>query len=264
MRAAGVPARVVLGYQGGRLNWLGSHYIIMQADAHAWCEVWLPERGWRRVDPTAVVAPDRVSLGADSYNALTQMGALSATERLQELFRLNNPTGFRWLVRNASMAWDTIDMQWNLNVLGFNFEAQRDMMRDLGFGRLGIFGGAMGIVLGLGIGAGTFAFFLFLRSRSQAQSHGRASPLANLYARFCRKIERAGGPQRAAHEGPLDFATRAALALPTHAGEIQRITEIYVAGRYHRTSAQMEADAGTLREALGAFRPRREHKSEKN
>ena len=57
MRAAGVPARIVLGYQGGRLNWLGSHLTILQSDAHAWCEVWLPGRGWHRVDPTGVVAP---------------------------------------------------------------------------------------------------------------------------------------------------------------------------------------------------------------
>ncbi len=264
MRAAGVPARLVLGYQGGRLNWLGSHLTILQSDAHSWCEVWLAGRGWHRVDPTAVVAPDRVNLGADSYNALAQMGQLSATERLQQLFRLNNPTGFRWLARNFSMAWDTIDMQWNLHVVGFNLEAQGDLMRDLGLGRLGIFGGAMGIVLGLGIGAGAFAFFLFLRSRSLSSSHGQASVLAKIYARFCRKIARAGGPLREPHEGPLDFAQRAAGVLPASAGEIQRITQIYVDGRYRRGFGEIEAGAGELLEAVRAFRPRREHDTEKN
>ena len=249
MRAAGVPARIVLGYQGGRLNWLGSHLTILQSDAHAWCEVWLPGRGWRRVDPTAVVAPDRVNLGADSYNALSQMGPMSATERLQQLFRLNNPTGLRWLARNVSMAWDTIDMQWNLHVIGFNFEAQGDLMRDLGFGRFGVFGGAMGILLGLGIGAGTLAFFLFLRSRSQAHSDARASVLALLHARFCRKVARAGGPRREPHEGPVDFAARATAALPAHAREIERITQIYVDGRYRRDYGQIEAEAGTLQES---------------
>jgi protein-glutamine gamma-glutamyltransferase len=264
MRLAGVPSRVVLGYQGGRLNWVGSHLTILQSDAHAWCEVWLPGRGWRRIDPTAMVAPDRVNLGAESYNALSQMGDLSATERLQQLFWFNNPTGLRWFTRNISMAWDTIDMQWNLRVLGFNFEAQGDLMRDLGFGRFGMFGGAMGILLGLGIGAGTFAFFLFLRSRSHVPSSARASALAKLYATFCRKIARAGGPRRAPHEGPLDFAARATLALPANAPEIERITQLYVDGRYRRESGQIEAEAGDLRKALRSFHPRREKETKKN
>ena len=205
-----------------------------------------------------------MSLGAESFNALSQMGPMSASERLQELFRLSNPTGFRWLARNVSMAWDTIDMQWNLHVLGFNYEAQGSLMRDLGLGGFGMFGGAMGIVLGIGLGAGMFAFFLYLRSRSQAQSDAGSSMLANLYARFCQKVARAGGPRRPPHEGPLDFAARAAAAFPAHADEIERFTKIYVDGRYRRAPGQTEAEAGTLREALRAFRPRREKEAGKN
>jgi hypothetical protein len=264
MRAAGVPARVVCGYQGGRLNWLGNHLKISQSDAHAWCEVWLKGRGWTRVDPTAMVAPDRVALGAESFNALSQLGSISATERLQQLFRLNNPTGLRWLLTSASMAWDAIDMQWNLRVIGFNFEAQGDMMRDLGFGRFGMFGGAMGILLGLGISAGTFAFFLFLRSRSHTPSNKQASVLANLYVRFCRKVARAGGPQRAPYEGPLDFAARAASVLPACASEIEGFTQLYVNARYRRPPAGDEAGSGALRSALRSFRPRHTKDSKKN
>ena len=264
MRAAGVPARVVVGYQGGRLNWLGSHMTILQSDAHAWCEVWIEGRGWRRIDPTAVVAPDRVNLGAESFNALSQLGPLSATERLQEIFRLNNPSGLRWLMKSVAMAWDTVDMQWNLYVVGFNFEAQSDLMRDLGFGRLGMFGGATGVVLGLGIGGGLFAFFLYLRSRSHAKSGQRASVLAGLYDRFCRKIAQAGGPLRAAHEGPVDFAARATAALPNSGSEIAHITQIYVEGRYRLTAHEWETGAGEMRDALRGFRPRREKRPEKN
>jgi hypothetical protein len=60
MRAAGVPARVVTGYQGGELNPIDGYLTVRQSDAHAWAEVWLPKRGWVRIDPTAAVAPDRV------------------------------------------------------------------------------------------------------------------------------------------------------------------------------------------------------------
>ncbi len=63
MRAAGIPARVVTGYQGGEYNDLGNYYIVRQSDAHAWAEVWLRGRGWVRVDPTAAIAPARVELG---------------------------------------------------------------------------------------------------------------------------------------------------------------------------------------------------------
>jgi transglutaminase-like putative cysteine protease len=63
MRAAGVPARVVTGYQGGELNPIDGYLTVRQSDAHAWAEVWLPRRGWVRVDPTAAVAPERVQRG---------------------------------------------------------------------------------------------------------------------------------------------------------------------------------------------------------
>jgi transglutaminase-like putative cysteine protease len=61
MRAAGIPARVVVGYQGGYWNAFAHYLLIRQSDAHAWSEVWLAGRGWVRVDPTAAVS--RVVLG---------------------------------------------------------------------------------------------------------------------------------------------------------------------------------------------------------
>jgi transglutaminase-like putative cysteine protease len=59
MRAAGVPARVVTGYFGGEWNPVGGYLIVRQSDAHAWTEVWLEGKGWTRIDPTAVIAPER-------------------------------------------------------------------------------------------------------------------------------------------------------------------------------------------------------------
>ncbi|HAB45132.1 MAG TPA: DUF3488 domain-containing protein, partial [Gammaproteobacteria bacterium] len=63
MRAAGIPARVVLGYQGGAYNPSGNYIEVRQFDAHAWSEVWVQGEGWRRVDPTAFVAPERIEAG---------------------------------------------------------------------------------------------------------------------------------------------------------------------------------------------------------
>ena len=62
-RAAGIPTRVVTGYLGGEMNPIGDYLIVRQADAHAWTEVWLAPNGWTRIDPTAIVAPERLRSG---------------------------------------------------------------------------------------------------------------------------------------------------------------------------------------------------------
>lgn len=65
LRAAGIPARVVAGYQGGELNPAGNYVLVHQFDAHTWVEYWLPERGWISVDPTFQVAPSRIERGLE-------------------------------------------------------------------------------------------------------------------------------------------------------------------------------------------------------
>ncbi|MBI3545485.1 MAG: DUF3488 domain-containing transglutaminase family protein, partial [Gammaproteobacteria bacterium] len=89
MRAAGIPSRVVIGYQGGELNTAGNYLIVRQSDAHAWAEIWVAGRGWLRVDPTSAVAPERIELGLDAIRRLEQqgltLGGLSAEAMLQAL-----------------------------------------------------------------------------------------------------------------------------------------------------------------------------------
>ena len=63
-RAAGLPARVVTGYQGGERNPVADYWIVRQSDAHAWTEVWL-DGHWQRYDPTAAVAPERIGCGLE-------------------------------------------------------------------------------------------------------------------------------------------------------------------------------------------------------
>ena len=63
MRAAGIPARVVTGYQGGEINPIDGYFTVRQSDAHAWAEIWLANQGWVRVDPTASVSPTRIETG---------------------------------------------------------------------------------------------------------------------------------------------------------------------------------------------------------
>ena len=100
MRAAGIPARMVVGYLGGELNPNGNYLSVYQRNAHAWSEVWLPESGWQRVDPTAAVDPERVERGFSNnlrqeYNHLSLVlikGAFLIFLYLELLFHnIHNP-----------------------------------------------------------------------------------------------------------------------------------------------------------------------------
>ena len=251
MRAAGVPSRLVVGYQGGEFNTWGKYYTVRQSDAHAWAEVWLEGRGWQRVDPTGVIAPDRVSYGAEGYAALSSDGALDAGSRLDRLRRLNAPGPLRWLGRNALLAWDNLDQQWNQLVLGYDTEQQLNVFQRLNLGDLDLLGGTVltlaSVFSLLAVGMAGARFF----TRGRAV---RADPARELYALFCRRVTRAAKVVRGNAEGPLDFARRAAGALPAHADEIRRITDLYVASRY-AADAGGEGGLSTLAREVRRFRP---------
>ncbi len=120
MRAAGVPARIVTGYQGGEFNPDGNYLIVRQSDAHAWTEVWIEQRGWVRVDPTAAVSPDRIEKGLD--DAL-------ADEVSSFRIRNRNPIFGSVLYR-----WDSLQHKWNDWVLNYDERKQRDFLSDLEIG----------------------------------------------------------------------------------------------------------------------------------
>ena len=255
MRAAGLPARVVVGYQGGEFNSWGGHYLVRQSDAHAWSEVWLSGHGWTRADPTGMVAPDRVSFGADDYSTLLADGGMSEESRLDRLRRMRTFSTLRKLAHDAVLAWDGLDQQWNLLVLGYDQEQQWVFLSKLGVGDLSWLGGTtLTLVLAFTILAlGTLSYRLFDRRGSPAF----ADRERRLYLEFCRRLAKAGVPVLASGEGPLDFARRAANALPLAAAEIRRITELYVALRYGRPSSSdaLSEQAVRFRAAVSAFRP---------
>ncbi|MGH8370184.1 MAG: transglutaminase TgpA family protein, partial [Gammaproteobacteria bacterium] len=220
MRAAGIPAHVVVGYQGGTRNPLDGYYVIRQEDAHAWAEVWLPQRGWVRVDPTAAVDPARVDQGVSA--------ALPASELPGYLFE-RHP----WLsdVRNT---WDAVNNGWNQWVLAYGPEMQERFFNRIGL-RYGDWG-ELALVLLLVIGTLLAAISLVLWWRHRPAP----GPLVvRAYARFCRKLAQHGLP-RAPHEGPLDYARRISRLRPDLAVEIDTITSLYIDLRYAETGHQEE------------------------
>ncbi|MES1982702.1 MAG: DUF3488 and transglutaminase-like domain-containing protein [Pseudomonadota bacterium] len=215
MRAAGIPSRVVTGYQGGEYNSLGNYYIVRQSDAHAWAEVWLSGRGWVRVDPTAAIAPARVQSG--------MAAAVTDSTALPFLARTQSP----WLLK-LRYNLDVWTNQWNQWVLGYNPERQFALLTRLGMEDIGWQKMAFSLIGGMALLVGVFAWFMLRRLIMRD-----TDPTQLIYLKFCRSLAKAG-IVRAIHEGPHDFSRRAALLKPQRAAAIADITASYVELRYAR------------------------------
>ena len=225
MRAAGVPARVVTGYQGGEVNPLDGYLVVRQRDAHAWAEVWLEERGWVRVDPTGAVSPARVERGFDA--ALPEAVAPFAGLLLDE------DSGVYRLLHGMRHGWDAANNWWNQWVLGYEQRRQRELL-----GRVGIDPGdwrRLGTALALLTGVPLLVVSLLLHLRRGR----RLDPARRAYDRFCRVLARRG-VARAPAEAPLAFARRASRSLPAEAGAIESVTGAYVAVRYAPSGGDLE------------------------
>jgi len=191
MRAMGVPARVVTGYQGGEMNPLDGYLTVRQSDAHAWAEIWLPGDGWRRVDPTGAVAPERIA-----RNLARALPAPSGFGFGQFIALQNDPDS--WLAQ-LRFRYAALNNSWNQWVLDYNPDRQRSFLAELS----AAFGTWRGAVAGLGL-ALVCALAWLLHWRRQRRP---AAPLDGLYQAFCRLQARHGYARRP-DEGPLSYAAR--------------------------------------------------------
>lgn len=234
MRAAGVPARVVTGYQGGELNPMGHYLIVRGRDAHAWAEVWLTGRGWVRIDPTAAVAPARVERGVSA--------ALPAGERVGGL--VEGP----WLLP-LRLGWDLVNNHWNQWVLGYNQDRQRQFLSRFN----PFLGDWRGMVWALGIGA-SLLIFLAAALLWPRMAEIQRDPASRAWQRFCRRLTRCGIEREAGYAGESAeaYAVRAINRRPDLGNEIRCITRLYLACRYGPEDGDKLKE---LRAAVAAFRP---------
>ncbi len=228
MRAAGIPARVVTGYQGGEYNAFGNYYIVRQSDAHAWAEVWLQDQGWMRIDPTAAISPERVERGS------------SAALPGNATFMARTP----WL-SDLRLNWDALSNKWNQWVIGYNSENQFALLSRFGMNSLS----AQAINMLAGIAALIALFALFMLRHLFRREHDKTQ---RAWLKLGRKLARIGLP-RAPYEGPHDYAIRISAARPDLSLQVTDLCERYIALRYR---SKEDAQSEFIR-LVAKFRPSR-------
>jgi transglutaminase-like putative cysteine protease len=236
MRAAGIPARVVTGYQGGTLNPYGDYWILRQSDAHAWTEVFIAGHGWTRVDPTAAIAPERVERG------------------LAEVVNAEDPLDSRWQRRTAWFAGarlrlDLVREIWRERILDFDQDSQRKLLEMLNIPEPD----GQKLVLLLAFGMALVLGWLTWQVRRELAPQSK-DVTARTYARLCAKLAAAGMPRRM-HEGPEDYAMRVAAQRPDLAATVTALCRHYSSLRYAPPSARVTL--GQFQAAVRSFRPRR-------
>jgi len=224
MRAAGIPARVVTGYAGGYRNPIGDYWLVLRSDAHAWAEIWLPGRGWVRVDPTAAVAPERV------YDTLAdrQPGRIGAFDGLVPMFNASD-----WLRRG-----------WNDFVLGFNAQRQQQLLRPFGFGDLGTRGLTL---LFAALATLSLAWMAWLIARGERERDPLLRAWHRLNARYARL-----GRGRHPYEPAQDWAQRAGADVPRAGVTLQALSRRFSDARY---AAAGSDDARELLREIRLHRP---------
>ena len=229
MRAAGIPARVVVGYQGGSINPMNGQLTVRQSDAHAWNEIWLADRGWVRMDPTSAVAPDRIDMGmaAARFDAVGIGWGLTAPSQL--MFRME-------------LAWDMITAKWNQWVVAYGPDQQQSFMEWLGMDnptlRKMLFTLIM-LVATLLVGITALLAWRFRPPTSD--------PAARLFARF---QSRARVPAELG-EPPLAYGARLVSMYPEHREQVDAVIRSYLEVRYGPAAP---TDLSALQSLISAFR----------
>jgi hypothetical protein len=211
-----VPARVVVGYQGGQLGRDGKSLEIRQMDAHAWSEVWLAGRGWVRFDPTAMVAPERVRQG---MNALTKQDPSMFGNGLAGSLRYN-----QFKILGRAREWvDYAKFVWQQKVVGFDQANQESFLFKM-FGlrsqmmQIAVMVGAFISVLLVVVGV--------MWWRTRPVWHPLDAPLIRLSKRLEKQ-----GLARQIEEGILDWLLRVG-RLPQYQAQAKILGEIYRQARY--------------------------------
>jgi hypothetical protein len=219
MRAAGIPSRVIIGYLGGERNPYGDFIVVQQIHAHAWVEVWLPERGWFRIDPTSVVAPERVEMGpADALPAEDLPDSLSAGRYI----------GFHSLRLTVKYGWEAINNQWDIWFSGYSYLEQQAFLEKLGMKSITFIERVKTLLIMIGLILLLVVVLLVWRFRKTVAPKDITQMI---YAKFCAKLDSIGIKKSLA-QGPADFAGKVCSVKKNLASQVDEITGLYIRLRY--------------------------------
>ena len=245
MRAAGIPARVVLGYRGGEVNDHGDFLVVRQSQAHAWTEVWTGSEltGWRRIDLTNVVPARDPDTG--QATAITAAAATGAAARAAE--RANRPW-YEQATFQTRLWFEFIESRWDRWAIGYNSEVQTELMGWLGLDELGSWAHGIGLIVGGLIIILCLAIAISWSSRLRMEFS--RSPEERSYRRLLAHCARAGFPRQPA-EGPRDHLERLCRAHPAQADSLHTGLEAWLRLRYGRP---MPTDRARLAQAASSAR----------
>lgn len=207
-----LPSRIVTGFLGGEINPYDDSLIIRELDAHAWVEIYLPEKGWIRVDPTEMVFPDRLRLSNS-----TIVNSLNPTFFNENLTSLKSV--FLW--------GDAFNSKFD--ALLFNLDSDRQSSLFSFFFKNKISLGWFFIFV-LVSGMGLFYLLPSLFRLSQSTE----SKAQKRYTAFLKTIKKFG-TTKYSHETALQFAERAKKVLPEHKIYIDLETAEYLKMTYENS-----------------------------
>lgn len=242
MRAAGVPARIVVGYLGGMLNKYGGYVVVRQSQAHAWCEVWIDDRGWVRIDPTAVVAPARLSGDI--------AGAVPAEELIGFMAYFRGTPLEPWAEPVVEVL-DLINSRWNRWVMGYSVFEQESLFSRIGINLeagAGPFKAFITTLVTVAIIALIIGFFILYRQKPARDK------VSLSWQEFCEKLARID-LQRMPAQGPVDFMHYVVKQRPDLEDNIRDIVNLYIQQRYAAQEGQTKVQL--LEKLVKGFHPER-------
>lgn len=232
MRWQGIPARVVIGFQGG--DWVpeGNFLEVRYSSAHAWSEVWLTGKGWTRIDPTAAIAPERIEFGMDALLALMENNQLGKNIGAQKLADMLRPGGISKAFRKASSLYRSFNHRWDKWIVNFNHERQLEILEKFNISKNNSSLKLFAFMIGLCSLVAAYWLFTLLPRPVQIK------PIDKLYQRFLKKLKPLGVQPDIA-EGAISFGQRAVNELsqpakipPETQTAIIKITQLYTQVKY--------------------------------
>ncbi|MEQ1593665.1 MAG: DUF3488 and transglutaminase-like domain-containing protein [Casimicrobium sp.] len=226
LRASGIPARVVTGYQGGEFHPSG-YMIVRQSDAHAWVEAWF-DGSWTRIDPTAAVAPNRIERGLEF--------SLPDAERM-----FINTQGWRGL-QGIKNLWEEANFSYTKWVIGFDRDRQQALLKRMGLEGINPLTALGWMLLAITASGGLMALVWWLFHQREAR---RADPWLRTWKTLRKRLQSAGLPINT-HDTVSTAMARAAAKWPTHAPAFSDFANAYNRSRFAPTPDQRMSTPKTM------------------